>query len=114
MTVQVFTATTLSIFGVFVIYRLAKQQKLSFRYAVGWISIFSLGTFAGLLLPFTGTISDVLNLSPSALLASGCTIIFLVISVQISISISRLQENCRILAEKTALLELELQSYKEH
>jgi hypothetical protein len=95
--------------GILIVYRLARHQKLSFRYAVGWMVMFGVGVLAGILLPLTTEIADLLGLSPAALLAFAGILIFLAISVQISISISGLQENARLLAERLAQVQLELE-----
>lgn len=111
---QVILATGVCLMGIVSVYRLARIQRLSFRYAVGWMLLFGLGVFAGVLLPLTAEISDLVGLSPAALLAFVGIVIFLVISVQISISISGLQENSRLLAERLSQVQLRLDETSEH
>jgi hypothetical protein len=108
-TIQIITATLMCFVGILLVYRLARHQKLSFRYAVGWMVMFGIGVLTGILLPLTTDIADLLGLSPAALLSLAGILVFLSISIQISISISGLQENARLLAERLAQLQLEIE-----
>ena len=86
---------------------------MSFRYAVGWLVFFGIGVFAGGLIPLTSQCSHLIGLSPAALLALGGMLVFVVIAIQISISISILQEHVRLLSERLALVQIELEDRKK-
>ena len=108
-TLQVITATLFCLGFMVLVYLLAKSQRLSFRYAVGWLVFFGIGVFAGGLIPLTSQFSHLLGLSPAALLAFGGMLVFVVIAIQISISISILQEHVRLLSERLALVQIQLE-----
>ena len=105
---QAILATVISIVFVIVVYRLGRQQKLSFRYTLGWLTLGVLGVVAGVFSPLATPLSDRLNLSPAALLGVGGLLLLLVLCVQLSISISGLQEQIRTLAEESSYLRQEL------
>ena len=86
------------------IVRLARRRLLSTRYALGWIGIGLLIAVAAALMPFVGRIGRLANMTPTAVLLSMSSIILLAISVQLSISVSLLQERLRTTAEAHALL----------
>ncbi len=93
-----------------VVGKLAKRKRLSFRYALGWLSIGATGILASLIIPFTSQVADVLNVTPAAVLGACAILMVIVICVQVSISISGLQEQTRILAEEVALLKAKASS----
>lgn len=84
------------------IYRLARRGLLSFRFTVGWLSLFALGIVALVALPITNKVSSWLRLTPAALLALSGMVLLLLICIQLSISISGLQSQIRRLAEELA------------
>jgi len=84
--------------------RLSRRGQLSFRYTVGWIAVASIGILSGLLVPLAEPIANALGLSAAALLALLALIFFVVISIQLSISISGLQKQNQTLAEELARL----------
>jgi hypothetical protein len=86
------------------IYYLSKKQKLTFRYAVGWLFLGVFGVFSAVIIPFTPGIATLLGVSPAAVITLGATTIFLSISIQLSISISGLQHQNQRLAEEIAIL----------
>lgn len=101
---QTLFAAAVSIVFVLSVYRLGRSQKLSFRYAVGWMALGILGVVAGLLVPLAEPLAELLNVSPGALLGIAALILLLLLCVQLSISISGLQEQVRTLAEESAFL----------
>jgi uncharacterized membrane protein YfcA len=105
---QTLFATIISLIFVVSVYRLGRRQKLSFRYTVGWLVLGGLGVVAGVLSPLAEPLADQLNLSPAALLGVGGLLLLLVLCVQLSISISGLQEQVRTLAEEASYLRQEL------
>jgi hypothetical protein len=105
---QTLYAALVSLVFVLVILRLGRRQKLSFRYAAGWLSLGVLGVIAGVLSPLSEPLARHLHVTPAALLAIGAMILLLVLCVQLSISISGLQEQVRTLAEESAFLRREI------
>ena len=101
----VFAAVAGCVFAVSV-YRLARRQKLSFRYTVGWLSLCGMGIFAGLLVPAINPVAEWLSLSQAAFIAIGAVLLLTTICIQLSISISGLQSHVRRLTEETAELRL--------
>jgi len=85
-------------------HRLGRIGKLSFRYSVGWLVLSGLGIFSWVFIPAVTPIARLLNTSPAAVLAIGALIILTVICIQLSISISGLQEQNRRLAEELAVV----------
>lgn len=89
-----------------VVFRLSRQQRLSFRYTVGWLSLCAIGVLAGFFIPIVQPISEALRLTPAAFLALGALTLLVAICIQLSISISGLQQQVRRLSEELALQEL--------
>jgi hypothetical protein len=87
-----------------VILRLARRRLLSTRYAIGWLSVGGLVAVAAALMPFVGRIGRLANMTPTAVLLTMSSLLLLAISVQLSISVSQLQERLRTTAEAHALL----------
>ena len=92
------------------IYRLAARQKISFRYLVGWLSICALGIFSGIFMPAVEPISIALQISPAALLAAAGIMLLILICVQLTISISGMQQQIRKLSEELSLRQVMLES----
>jgi hypothetical protein len=101
---QSMSALLISVFFLVVIRKLAKKKRLSFRYALGWLALGLTGICAALIIPFTSQIAKVLNVTPAAVLGAGAIGLVIIICVQLSISISGLQEQTRILAEEVTIL----------
>ena len=91
-----------------VIHRLGRKQQLSFRYTVGWLALGALGIISSLVLPISVSLVDQINLSPAALLGAGAIVLLIILCVQLSISISGMQEQIRRLAEEAAYLREEM------
>jgi len=108
-TIQIVVAALLSVVFVLAVYRLGRNQKLSFRFTVGWMALGLLGILAGLLIPVAEPIAEKLQVAPSTLLGGGAVVLLVVLSVQLSISISGLQEQVRRLAEEAAFLRHEIE-----
>jgi hypothetical protein len=88
------------------VYFLARKSRLSFRYALGWLLLFVPGFLSVVLLPLTEPVSKALAITPAALLAVSFMIVLVAICIQLSISISGLQEQVRSLSEEVAQLGL--------
>ena len=112
-TTQTLFAAFVSLIFVVAVLRLGRRQKLSFRYTVGWLLLGTLGLVAGLLAPIANPIANKLQLSPAALLGIGAVILLVTLYVQLSISISGIQEQVRRLAEEAAFLRQELDQVKK-
>ena len=107
-TSQTILALLVSLILIFVIHRLGREQRLSFRYTVGWLALGTLGIISGSVVPFSVSLADKINLSPAALLGSGAILLLIISCVQLSISISGMQEQIRRLAKESAYLRAQL------
>jgi hypothetical protein len=87
---------------------LARRQRLSFRYAIGWMLFLGLGVVSALLLPIVQPAARQLGVTPGVIVSSLAVIALLAICIQLSVSISGLQEQVRSLAEESALLRAEV------
>lgn len=99
-------ATACLVMAVVVLF-LARSQKLSFRYAVGWLLFLGFGAVSGAVLPVAEPIAGRLSVTPGVIVSSVAVLALLAICIQLSISISGLQEQVRNLAEEVALLRTE-------
>ncbi len=84
--------------------RLARRRLLTTRYAIGWLGLGVLVAAAAALMPFVGRLGRLANMTPTAVLLTISSVVLLAISVQLSISVSLLQERLRTTAEAHALL----------
>jgi hypothetical protein len=89
---------------VILVMRLARRRLLTTRYAIGWLGVGLFITSAALLLPFVGRLGEFADITPTAVLLMLSSITLLAITVQLSISVSLLQERLRTTAEANALL----------
>jgi len=89
---------------VLVILGLARRRLLTTRYALGWLAVGALVALAALTIPFVGRLGKVANITPTAVLLMISSVLLLAISIQLSISVSLLQERLRTTAEAHALL----------
>jgi hypothetical protein len=89
---------------VLVILGLARRRLLTTRYALGWLAVGGLVALAALTMPFVGRLGKVANITPTAVLLMISSVLLLAISIQLSISVSLLQERLRTTAEAHALL----------
>lgn len=76
------------------------------------MSLGALGVIAGALVPLAAPLAKHLHVTPGALLAIAAVILLLVLCVQLSISISGLQEQVRTLAEESSFLREELDALR--
>lgn len=90
-----------------VIFVLAQRQKISFRYAAGWLILLAFGLMGGIVVPLIAPLADYLNLAPVSIVAGSGVLVLLVICIQLTVSISGLQNQVRRLAEQIALNDLE-------
>ena len=111
--IQIAGFTLVSALFIAFVYLLARRSRLSFRYALGWLLLFVPGLLAVVLLPLTNPISKALAITPAALLAVTFMTVLVAICIQLSISISGLQEQVRNLSEETAQLRHDVESARE-
>ncbi len=97
------------------VFRLSRRGMLSFRYSLGWFSIMFLGLLAAPFVVIFAPLAEKLKLTPSALLASISTIAFVMILIQLSVSISGNQRKMDKLVRENALLKEKLDiTLKDH
>jgi hypothetical protein len=88
-----------------VVFGLSRRQLLSLRYALGWMGVSAVLVVAAVALVVFGGISKSLPITPTGLLAAVGLAFVLMITLQLSISLSGHQEAIRELSEANALLE---------
>lgn len=96
-----------------VLFEMLRRQRLREKYAVIWVVVVGatvvLAIFPGLLV----RAADLLGVQvPANLLFFGAIMLLLVISIQLSYEIGRLEERTRTLAEEVALLRLQHESHR--
>ena len=91
-----------SAFAIFIVY-LARKQRISFRYTVGWLVLCSIGALSGLVIPVITPLASTLRLDAFSLVGAIAIIVLLALCVQLSISISGLQRQVQVLNEDLAL-----------
>ena len=101
---QTLLAALIGIVLVMTVIQLSRRGLLSFRYSMGWIAVASTGILAGLFIPLAEPVASAFGLSSAALLAIIGLIFFVLIAIQLSISISGLQKQVRTLTEELARL----------
>jgi hypothetical protein len=89
-------------FAIFVVY-LARKQRISFRYTVGWLALCIIGALSGLLIPVITPLASALQLDAFSLVGAVAIVVLLALCVQLSISISGLQRQVQLLNEDLAL-----------
>ena len=101
------------VFTLVVLFEMLRRQRLREKYAVIWVVVvaatLTLAIFPGVL----SWAADLLGVQvPSNLLFFGAIMLLLVISIQLSYEIGRLEERTRTLAEEVALLRLQDESHR--
>lgn len=97
----------ISVVAIIAVARLARIGRLSFRYTMGWITVFIVSLLAAPRIGLLGAIGEWLRLSASSTYAVAALLLLAAISIQLSISISGAQEQTRTLCEQVALMALE-------
>ena len=103
---QAIAAACLAIAGGILVIILARRQKLSFRYAAGWLVLLTLTALSGILIPATRPLAESLSTTPGVLVSGMAILILVLICIQLSVSISGLQKQIQKLAEELALQEI--------
>jgi hypothetical protein len=98
---------------VLVILGLARRRLLTTRYALGWLAVGAFVALAALSIPFVGRLGKVANITPTAVLLMISSVLLLAISIELSISVSLLQERLRTTAEAHALLALRVHELEQ-
>jgi putative Ca2+/H+ antiporter (TMEM165/GDT1 family) len=96
------------------ILRLARRRLLTTRYALGWLAVGAVVALAAVTMPFVGRLGKLANITPTAVLLMISSVLLLAISVQLSISVSQLQERLRTTAEAHALLARRVGELESH
>lgn len=94
------------------VFQFAQKQKISFRYAAGWMVLFGVGVIGGIVVPLIAPLAESLNLAPISIVVGSAVFVLLIICVQLTVSISALQAQVRQLSERIALNELESREMK--
>ena len=81
----------------------SRKQKISFRYSVGWLTLFGFMALGGLAIPKIEKIAGQFKVTPAALITAISLFLLLSLCVQLSISISGLQRQLRKVNEDVAL-----------
>ena len=110
--IQAIALVAISLSFMAIVYYLARKGRISFRFTIGWISLFMISSAGLLALPLTASVADKVGLTPAGLLAVLSTIFLLLICIQLTISISGMQERIRRLAEEVALMAHDLEKLK--
>ena len=87
------------------VFWLSRRQLLSLRYSLGWMAVSALLVLAAGVLALTGGVSSSLPFTPTGLLSAVGLAFVLLITLQLSISVSGQREALRELSEANALLE---------
>lgn len=99
-----------AVLTLFAIVDLLRRRQLREKYAVLWLIV---SVFVGLFAVFPGVLTTLSELAgvktPSNLLFFAAALVLLVVSVQLSYEISRLEDETRALAEEVGILRLEME-----
>jgi Uncharacterized conserved protein (DUF2304) len=88
-----------------IVFALSRRGLLSLRYALGWMAVSALLLLAAIGIALIGGIGKSLPFTPTGLIAAVGLAFLLLITLQLSISLSGHQEAIRELSEANALLE---------
>ena len=83
---------------------LSRRGRLSMRYTLGWFIIGLLSLFYPILLLASEWVSELLDIQPAVILIGLPFIVLLLVCIQLSISVSGLIEQVRVLLEEVAFL----------
>ena len=111
-TIHALVVSSLSLTLIVGVIQLAQKQRISLRYAAGWIVLLGVGLLGGIVVPLIAPLADFLSLAPISIVAGSAILVLLVICVQLTVSISGLQNQVRQIAEKIALNDLDLKNQR--
>ena len=101
-------ATAFSLYLMRAVLKFRRSGRLSFQYASGWMLFLLLLLLTALLLGLIPRLANALGLATGVMVAGISGGVLLVICVQLSISISVLQEQVSLLAEEISLARQEI------
>jgi uncharacterized membrane protein YfcA len=110
--IQTLIATIAGLVMAVSIYMLARRGRLSFRYTVGWLLLCLFGITAGALVQIVQPLAETLKVTPAALLSISAVFLLVAICIQVSISISGMQEQIRRLTEEAAEIKLRFEEHQ--
>jgi len=84
---------------------LARRGLLRLRYALGWISVAACVLALAFLAPIVRPIASSFGVTPTGLLLVFASGVLVLITLQLSIAVSRLRDDLQTIAEAHALLE---------
>jgi hypothetical protein len=111
--VQFGLVATVAAMFIVVVVRLARRQRISFQYAVGWLTLLSLALLSGLLVPLVEPLARTVRLSAVAVLLAVSISILLAVCIQLSISISGLHRQIRRIHEELAIVRAQNESQND-
>jgi uncharacterized protein DUF2304 len=94
--------------------RLTRRGLLSLRYGLGWLGVATVIAGASVVLGLVPPIARALHMTPTGFLLASVSAFMLLLCLQLSISLSGLQQSVRDLSEANALLEARLQEAPTH
>jgi hypothetical protein len=97
-----------------IVFALSRRGLLSLRYALGWMAVSTLLVLVAIVIAQVGGVGKTLPFTPTGLIASVGLGFLLLITLQLSISLSGHQEAIRELSEANALLEERLARVEQH
>ena len=97
-----------------IVFALSRRGLLSLRYALGWMAVSTLLGLAAIVIALIGGIGKSFPFTPTGLIAVVGLGFLLMITLQLSISLSGHQEAIRELSEANALLEERLARVEQH
>ena len=92
---------------------LSRKERISFRYTIGWLTLCAISAAGGFLLPFIEPLSKNLQLDAFSLVGALAVIVLLSLCIQLSISISGLQQQLRKLNENFAIQKKALDNLRD-
>ena len=88
--------------------RLARSGRLAFRYTIGWLGLLSIGIVFSLASGIVEPVGSLLGVTPGVVVSGTAIVVLVLICIQLSVSISGLQERVRVLSEEAALQKFRL------
>ena len=92
---------------------LSSRNRISFRYTMGWLTLSVLSAVGGLLIPVIEPLSRKFQLDAFSLVGALAVIVLVGLCIQLSISISGLQQQLRKLNEDLALQKKEIDDLRD-
>ncbi len=103
-----------AVFMFSIVFALSRRGLLSLRYALGWMAVSMLLLLAAIVIALVGGVGKSLPFTPTGLISAVGLAFLLLITLQLSISLSGHQEAIRELSEANALLEERLSRVEHH